>query len=220
MTLPGSSATSSDASVIATHTVSGKEYPVGMTADDDGHIHGSAEAWSVYLGPRATTTTAIDYVEIFNASGSGKLIRLRGIYAIIINTAASALTTSYTFDVFRTSAVGTGGTAAAASATKPAAGAATIYPWDTSNTALPAQITARALATGGATASQFLFDMSLYAEETQPTTMIGASFNWLPEMPRAQAYMIREGQGVKIRQLTATASTGVAFGFLITFSVT
>lgn len=203
---------------LATHLIGGKEHPVEIPADVDGHILGSLPAYVLYQAPRATTTTVTDYFDIFNGAGSGKLVRIRGLWSIVDVAVAVALTRSIVFDVFRTNSVGTGGTAIPyKSASKPAAGAGTIWPLDTGNANLPAQITSRALPTGGAAAAEFLFDVPILAEETQPAGMLGQGINLIPELPHDQPLELQEGQGFKVRQNTNVA--GANYGWLCTMTL-
>jgi hypothetical protein len=211
---------SGSGALIATHLISGKEYMVNMPADHDGHIEGSLPAYYLYQTPRVTTAAATDFFDIFNATGSGKIIRIRGIYPVTQVTAANTLVPTFEFQVIRTSAVGTAGTAHTyGGAAAGAAGIVNIAPVDSTNAALPAQITSRSLPTGGATAAQFLFSVWLITEETNPATTLVQGINMVPVFPFEQPVELQESQGLKIRQITATASTGVNFGWLVAFVV-
>lgn len=223
MTLPNSSAlyTEGSGKTIATHTISAKDYEVVILADQDGHIQGSGPAYQLIQMPRVTTAAATDFFDLFNATGSGKIIRLRGLYPIIELTAASAIIPTFRFDLFRTSAIGTGGTAHTfEGAAAPTTGLIQIARFSTADAAaLPAQITARALPTGGATAACFLMPFQLQSEETNASTTLVQGINVLPQLNFDQAYELQENQGFKVRQITATASTGTNFGWLLTFVV-
>lgn len=210
-------------STVATHTVSSKEHQVVILADQDGHIQGTSNAYCLVQTPRVTTAAATDFFDLFNATGSGKVIRVRGIYATIQVTAASAIIPSFQFSVIRTSAVGTGGTAyTSEGAAAPAAGVLNITRFSTADaSALSSvtQITARSLPTGGATAAAFWFDIWLNSEETNAATYLMQSVNMVPQLPFDNAFELQENQGFKIRQITATASTGCNFGFIVTLAV-
>lgn len=223
MTLPNSSilVTPGSGETVATHTISSKKYQVLMQADPDGHIQGSAPSYCLYQHPRVTTAAATDFFDLFNATGSGKIVRLRALYPIQVITAANAIIPSFEFQLFRTSAVGTGGTAAAfEGAAAPASGAGNIVRLSTVDAGtLPAQITARTLPTAGATASAFLFNIPLLTEETNAAPYLTQGINWFPQLPYNPAWELQENQGVKVRQITATASTGCNFGWLLAFAV-
>jgi len=72
---PGSGAT------IATHLIGGKEYQAVVLADDAGHIHGSLETY-YYATPTVAVGASKLYFDLFNATGSGKVIDVRGIWII------------------------------------------------------------------------------------------------------------------------------------------
>lgn len=212
---PGSGAT------VATHLVGSKEHQVVILAGPDGHIIGSTEKYKLYQQPRVTTAAAKDFFDLFNAAGSGKKIRLWGLYPILQVTAANALF-SFHFASLVTSAVGTGGTEHTyKSATVPlTAGAVDITPLVTGNANLPAQITARSLPTGGATVAYHMFDFFLYMEELNNHSLIQYQ-NLVPIIGTREADSIDlvEGEGMKVRQITATASTGCSIGFLAVFDL-
>lgn len=206
---------------VASYTVSSKEHQLFMPAELDGHVQGSAPTYWLTQQPRVTTAAATDFFDLFNATGSGKIIRIHTIFPILEVTAASAVIPTFRFDIIRTSAVGTGGTAHTFdSATTPATGLINISrPSTTDAGSLAAQITCRALPTGGATASVWLFPIHLTSEETNAGIVTAQGVNWIPQSPLIQSFELQESQGFKIRQITATISTGTNFGWLVTFSV-
>lgn len=212
---PGSGAT------VATHTVSAKEHQVFMQADPDGHIQGTAPSYILYQHPRVTTAAATDFFDLFNATGSGKIVRLRALYPIQLITAANAIIPSFEFQLFRTSAVGSGGTTATfEGAAAPTTGLLNIARLSTVDAGtLPAQITARALPTAGATAAAFLFNVPLLTEETNAAPYLTQGINWFPQLPYNPPFELQENQGFKLRQITAAASTGCNFGWLLAFAV-
>jgi hypothetical protein len=214
---PGSGAT------VATHLISGKEHQVVMLADQDGHIQGTAQAYILVQTPRVTTAAATDFFDVFNATGSGKIVRVRGIYPTIQITAATATIPSFQFSVIRTSAVGSGGTAYTnEGAASPAAGAlniARLSSADAVSLSTITQITARSLPTAGATAASFWFDIWLMTEETNAAPYLMQGINMIPQLPYDNAFELQENQGFKIRQITATASTGCNFGWIVTLAI-
>lgn len=221
MTLPGSSATiGTPGDIVATHTISAKEYQVTMQADPDGHIQGTAAAYIFTQMPRVTTASATDFFDLFNATGSGKIIRLRGLYPVIESTAAFTQSTTWRFDLFRTSAVGTSGTAATESATAPSAGGGRIYRLSTVDSpTLNANITIRTLPTGGATAAGYMFSIYIQPEETNAASNLLTGINYFPQLPYNPAFELQENEGFKVRQITATASTGSNIGWILSFAV-
>lgn len=210
----------SGTTTFATHLVGGKEYPVGMTSDADGHVNGSLPAWGFIVPPVAAGASKL-YFDIFNSQASTTL-RLRKLFPIIATDVAVAPVVAARFDVMRTSAVGTAGTAfgGPVSASKTAAA---FWPFIQGLT-LPAGITGRVGATGGATDYQFLFPFFLGGEESNVATgaggvaaLLAQNYNLLPELPYGQPVECPTGYGFKVIQGTV-ASAG-SFGFFGVFTV-
>jgi hypothetical protein len=215
------SALTSVGDTMGTLTDSGLEIQGVVQVDADAHILGTAPTYILHQSPRVTTAAATDFFDLFNATGSGKIIRLKGLYAVLQVTAAHAFVVTWQFSVGRTSAVGTGGAAHTfEGAAAPAAGALNISRASTVKAStLPAQITSRSLPTGGATASHFLFMIGLGSEETlMSATHQVQHINWLELYPDIN-FELQENQGIKIRQITAVASTGINFGWTLAFEV-
>ena len=211
---PGTGAT------IATNTVGSKEYQVMMTADSDGHIRGSLPAWGLVIPPAAVGASKI-YFDLFNNAASTTL-RLRKLFAIAALDVAVAPVVAIRLDVMRTSAVGTGGTAASttASASKTAAA---FWPFAPANT-LTSGITARLVPTGGATDEQWLFPGYFGLEETNVATGAGGVsaylnqyFNLLPELTTEQSIELPTGKGLKVVQGSVASAGNI--GFLVVFTV-
>lgn len=158
------------------------------------------------------------FLDIFNASGSAKVIKVRGIYPIMKTDVAVVGVLGLRFDLFRTSAVGTGGTPAVyQSATRDVAGGS-IVPLDFNNPSLPAQITARHLPAGGATAAAWLRRGTCFVEETNAATYwCNGSFNFLTADAGGQPLVLREGQGLLIQQGSIATLNNIAF--TVVFSV-
>lgn len=151
------------------------------------------------------------YLDLFNATGSGKSLDIRGIFAVPKLDVAVTGLVAIRMDLYRTSAVGTGGTAAvrdnAASAAPDPAGGSFFRP-DESLGALPAQITARTAPTGGATISRWLMPFNVQPEETNPAGYLSAGVNVMPEADCSGTRLIvPENSGLLIKQ-NAVASVG------------
>lgn len=198
---PGTGAT------VATHTVSSKEYQVVMTSDADGQIRGSLPAWGLVIPPAAVGASKI-YFDLFNNQAS-TILRLRKLFGIVATDVAVTGTLGIRVDTMRTSAVGTGGTAAVgpASASKTAAA---FWPFTPGNT-LPAGVTARAVPTGGATDEAWLFPSYLFTEETNVSSQVTQFFNLLPELTTEQSIELPTGKGLKVVQGTVASVGTVAF---------
>lgn len=208
---PGSGAT------VATHLVGGKEHQLVMVADASGHLHGTLPSY-LYMSPAAAVGAEKLYCDLFNAVGSGKIIDVRGIWIIPKTDVAVTGALGVRVDLYRTSAVGTGGTAASyKSATRDVAGG-NITPFDTVNANLPAQVTARWLPTGGATISEWMFaTYSLGEEAATSMAYISQYQNILPQLIVGQKLALNEGQGILLKQ-GSVAATG-SLSFLVAFTL-
>lgn len=202
---PGAGAT------VATHAPGdGKEYQVVMVADDSGHIQQTLPTYSWWVPTAAVGANKL-YADLFNASGSGKLIEIRGIWALSDTDTAVTGALGVEILLLRTSAVGTGGAAPTYNGGS-ASSTGTIVPFDTANAALPAQITARALPTGGATIAAFWWSQWVPGEEAATSQAYMTSFqNLLPETAMGQRVTLREGQGILYKQGAVAATGNLAF---------
>ena len=215
MALPNDSVaiTAGSGTTIATHLVSSKEYQTVMTADADGHIRGSLPAWSLVIPSSAVGASKI-YFDLFNNQAS-TVLRLRKLFAVVATDVAVSGTLGVRVDVMRTSAVGTGGTAAVGP-TSSSKTAAAFWPFTPGNS-LPAGVTARTVPTGGATDQAWLFPSYLFTEETNVSTQVTQFFNLLPELSTEQSIELPQGNGLKVVQ-GSVASVG-NIGFLVVFTI-
>lgn len=211
MTLPSSSATLAAGDVIATHTVSAKEYQGFVWCDESGHIWGSKDSYSVNIPSQVHVNSANTvHWDLFNADAA-LVVRVVSIRQIPnITTAVTGVVFDWLLE--RTTAVGTGGS--------------TVTPWlaDLNDTALDADITTRSKPTGGATQSTDLFNYALSSEETSAATIQIASQGGLELIPTAllpvnggPGLVLRQNQGIRCVQVTASAAGNT--GWLITFTV-
>jgi hypothetical protein len=182
---PGSGAT------VATHLVDGKEYQVVILAGPGGHLYDTLPTY-YYNRDGAAGAANQRTIDLFNASGSGVILRVKKLFLFHNQTAITGI--GHTFEVRRTSAVGTGGTSI------------TAVKADTANANVPAQVTARASATGGATEGDVLFRIATNPEETLPAAAIHPGLNWIPEGPNIQEPLLREGEGFLVKQITSNTA--------------
>lgn len=187
---PGSGAT------VATHLANSKEHQVVVLADHSGHIYGSKDTYIVSTGNTAHVAAArTTLFDLFNASGSGKVVCVRGLFVIPALVAVAGV--GQTYEVIKTSAVGTGGTALTPRAT------------DSNNGSVPAQVTARTKPTGGATTDFLWLYLNGSSEETTPYAAMASQLNHIPLNnqlgPAQNCLMLREGQGLKLDQTTNSA---------------
>lgn len=211
MTLPNSSVavTPGTGRNVAVVQKVATDYQVVMVADDSGHIQQTLPTYTWWV-PGAAVGASKLYADIFNASGSGKTMELRGLWAIPKSDVAVTGVVAVEIGLYRISAVGTGGTAHTYNGGS-ASTAHVITPWDTNNAALPAQVTARAVPTGGATISALYWAQYVMTEETNAATYISAYTNLLPVGTMNQRITLNEGQGLLIKQGTVAGVGSVAF---------
>lgn len=190
---PGTGAT------IATHTVDAKEHQVIMIASPTGHLWDTLPTYYWYRTYAAGAANQ-RIIDIFNAAGSGVLVKIRKLF--IQHNMAAVTGVGHTFDIIRTTAVGTGGTVL------------TGRPADSTNAAIPAQITARSSATGGATESFVFMSAAVNPEETLPSAGIMGMINWIPEGAYSQEIVCREGEGLLLKQITSS-TVGVWSALLV-----
>jgi hypothetical protein len=208
---PGSGAT------VATHTVAGKEHQVMMLADDSGHITGSLPTYAIITPPIAVGASKL-LLDIFNATGSGKVMDIRGAWIIPKLDTAVTGAVSARVDMYRTNAVGTGGSVVVADSPTMDVATGSMWKFDESNAAVPAQITARVAPAGGATISRWLFPTNVATEEA--ATSMGYLTQWQNLIPMfffGQKLAVRENTGILFKQ-GAVASVG-SVSILVAFTL-
>jgi hypothetical protein len=154
------------------------------------------------------------YFDLFNAAGSGKTVNVKSVVPVV--SGASAVTGTVAVDLFltRTTAIGTGGTAATREGSSLTA--ATISALDGDQPA-DANVTARLTPSGGATAGAVLSTRSVFTEETAD-----ASYSRVSDMVRSgdnsvPSLAIKPGKGVRVVQ-GSVASVG-NIGFDVVFEL-
>ena len=165
--------------------------------------------------PKQAVGANLVYFDIFNASGSGVTLLISSINPVI--SGAAAVTGVLGVDLFltRTSAVGTGGTAATTDGTDVTA--MTFSKMNPKLTALPTLVTARLTPTGGATAGAVLSMVSVFTEETAAASYMGQLIDFVDKGANPEEIVIPEGFGVRVIQ-GAVASVG-NIGFNIALGI-
>jgi len=148
------------------------------------------------------------YFDLYNATGSTTAIVVDSIIPIV--TGSTAVTGVVGLDLFltRTSAVGTGGTAATAEGTSLTACTISAL---THNQPINASITARLTPSGGATAGAVLAWRAVYTEETNAGTYIQ-----IVDMARAlysdiPGIRVNEGTGIRVVQGSVASVGNIGF---------
>ena len=165
----------------------------GNTVHEQFTVSGALPTY-YFLSPVAAGAANRIWMDIFNASGSGVVMRVRKLFVVSAMTAVTGAPS--TFQLERTSAVGTGGTAI------------TVLKADTSDANLPAQVTARIAPTGGATSvAPIFFPWGVHSEETAAPAPMTSFFNMIPESLEVKEPTMNEGEGIKVVQPTAGAGS-------------
>lgn len=163
------------------------------------------ETWVAYADAVAFAANK-HHISIFNATGSGKVVKARKLFAVNLQTVA-VTGVWCRFDVKKITAASAG---------------TTITPesMDSNNTALPAGVTVRT--NGTITEGNLLYPWTTQTdEETAVQALSKAMFqqwaNILMEGPEVQEQTLREGQGLTIKQITST--TVGSYGWILVFTV-
>lgn len=161
--------------------------------------------------PKQAVGANLVYFDFFNAAGSGHLVEVLGVLPIVSGAVAVVGTLAVDLFLTRTTAVGTGGTAATYGGTSLTA--MTISPLSGSG-GIPSEITARLTPTGGATAGGVICWRSVFSEETNAGTYTPA-LDMVNE--REGVLTLTPKSGIRVVQ-GAVASVG-NIGFDVTFRI-
>ncbi|MDQ3480914.1 MAG: hypothetical protein M3423_06230, partial [Actinomycetota bacterium] len=115
MTQSNNSALAGGGDVIATHLVNGKEYQVVILAGPSGNIYGTRDTYVAYAPPVSAVGASKLHFDLWNGSALTMDILFASFFSSLDVAAVGAVAARV--DAFRTSAVGTGGTAFATEAT-------------------------------------------------------------------------------------------------------
>jgi hypothetical protein len=172
------------------------------------------DVYRLVIPPQAVGANKV-YFDLFNATGTGKTIRIRSAFAAPSNDVAVTGTLGVRLHLTRTSAVGTGGTTINTDDTSLTNG--TICKLDPSLASLPAGVTARLAPAGGATAGALIAVRHVFTEETNAATALAALSG--AEFVRLQGadVLVPENTGIRVVQ-GAVASVG-NIGFEVNFEL-
>ena len=163
--------------------------------------------------PKQAVGANLVYFDLFTSTGSG--VELLVLSAIPIVSGAVAVVGVVGVDLFltRTTAVGTGGTAATYEGTDVTA--CTISNMVSGSDACQQTVTARLTPTGGATAGAVLAMASVFTEETNQATYFAHNNDFVRRMNGNCPVIVRPGNGIRVVQ-GAVASVG-NIGFDVIF---
>lgn len=161
----------------------------------------------VALADAVTPAQNKHHITVFNAAGSGKVVKVRKLFPINVQLAA-VTGVALRFDMKRVTA------ASAGTAITPQA-------MDSNNTALPAGITVRT--NGTVTEGALMWPQIVSSEEIAANTSqliastLNAMLNNIPEGNEIQELTLREGEGFTAKQITS--STVGSYAWLMVFTV-
>jgi len=162
--------------------------------------------------PKQPVGANLVYFDLFNATGSGRLLEVLSVLPLVSSAVAVVGTLGVDLLLTRTTAVGTGGTAATSDGTSTTA--ATIS-GHSGQQVINTLITARLGPTGGATAGAVLSWRSLFTEELTATAPTSAHDLVRYGAPDVGGIMVPQNGGLRVVQ-GADASVG-NIGFDVTF---
>lgn len=166
---------------------------------------------SVYrwvVPPQAVGANKV-FADLFNATGSGVTLRVLSAFCYVNLDTAVTGTVGVQISLTRTSAVGTGGTAATADGTSLTAN--TISKLDPAAASLPAQVTARAAPAGGATAGALLGTRYPFTEETNAGTAIAGALGCEFIRNNGSDLLVPANTGLRFVQGTVASVGNLAF---------
>lgn len=155
----------------------------------------------------AGSTAIKQHLSLFNGVGSGRVVKVRKLFAI--NLQIAAITgVAFRYDIRKTTAQSAG---------------TTVTPnlCDTNNAAIPAQILLATAATVTTGAILWPFPTNndeIGATNAFPTTPLQQYLNLIPEGAEVQEYTLREGQGITVQQPALGTAQG-SWAWLIVFTV-
>ena len=147
--------------------------------------------------------------DLFNATGSDATMRIISAFCYPALDVAITGTVGVQMSLTRTTAVGTGGTAATADGTSLTVN--TISKLDPSLSSLPAQVTARAAPSGGATAGALIGTRYPFTEETNAGTAIAGALGCEFVRTNGSDLLVPENTGIRFVQGTVASAGNIAF---------
>ena len=163
--------------------------------------------------PKQAVGANLIYFDFFNAAGSASDVHIYSVIPVVSGAVAVVGTLGVDLFLNRTSAVGTGGTAATVEGTSFTA--MTISTHDHTQPLDLSKITARLTPTGGATAGAVLAWSSVFTEETSAPTYNAywdLARQHYPDMPPIR---VQEGSGFSVVQGAVASVGNIGFNVVI-----
>lgn len=170
--------------------------------------------WKLFVPAQAVGANLV-YFDLFNATGSALDLEVGAVVPVV--SGAVAVVGAVAVDLFltRTTAVGTGGTAATAEGTSLTACTISAHNAPTQG-ALNANITARLTPAGGATAGAVLNQCSVFTEETSAASYYGHT-NELVRRGFLDTPWVKVPEGTGIRVVQGSVASVGNIGFDVLF---
>ena len=176
---------------VATHTIDSKKYQAVIPVEYSGHFPKSLETFYYWSGVNVGATNKIHF-DLFNAVGSGKLVRLRGLY-LQCALADPDRADPYEFNLDKTSAVGSGGSVITGRSA------------DSTNGSISASVTARHAPSSGATKNFTYFPLLLDPSSAMRAGFGQGGINWANQGEHVQDLVLQAGEGFRLIQITNNA---------------
>jgi hypothetical protein len=164
--------------------------------------------------PKQAVGASLVYFDFFNVATSGLLVKVQSVLPVVSGAVAVSGLVGVDLLLTRTTAVGTGGTAATAEGTDTTA--CTISCHDGNQAINLAKVSARLTPSGGATAGAVLSWSSVYTEEANSATynpltdMVRFYYDMLPGLP------VPAGSGIRVVQGSVASVGNIGFNVLFT----
>ena len=167
--------------------------------------------------PKQTCTADVIYFDIFNATGSGYDIHVSSVIPVVSGAVDTAIVLGPDLYLQRTSAIGTGGTAAGFNLSAITSASVTGMSYGAAQ--MPNGITARLTPSGGATAGALLGFVSCYIDDDGPGAYISPLYNLVTlGDDSAPSLVVTPATGIRVIQGTETISEGT-IGFNVAFGL-
>ena len=160
--------------------------------------------------PKHAVGASLVYFDLFNAAGTGFDVLVQSVIPIVSGAVAVTGVVGVDLLLTRTTAVGTGGTAATAEGT--ALDALTISSMSKGPGTIPAGLTARLTPTGGATAGAVLSWGCVFTEETNDAPYHAHLIDLVRRrMPDVPAVEVVQDSGIRVVQGSVASVGNIGF---------
>ncbi len=175
------------------------------------------QVWRLLI-PDGAVGASEDFFDFFNATsataGTGGRIIVSSVKIMVAVDVIVTVNLGINLHLHRTTAVGTGGTAATQGGTSNTA--ATFNSVLSSQSILPSGMTARLKPSGGATTGQWLYQSAVHTDESSENHGGALVEKWL-HTKDMEPIVLAAGQGLKVVQGTEASAGSV--GFIVEFGL-